>query len=353
VTAQVVPVDTGVVPPVDDPTGVVELPYEATAGLPLVDDATLVATGMVSPDPDPGLVMDGGEDGGGDPAAKADERQRIRQARLERGVRLVALVFTYTCLVILLFLGYLFGFTGLQHSRDQRIIISNLSGPEGAAARAGKTPANGLPVATLRIPALHLEEVVVEGTSAQDLENGPGFMAGSAPIGVRGNSVIAARRVTFGGPFQHLMSLVPGDLIQVSSGKGLFRYRVVKVGTALPGMKDPVSPSARSELTLITSPPLVDPGREYATARMTSAPANHPEYHITPPNGNLALAGDPSALLPAVVWGIVLFGVCVGTVLAYRRWTQTWTIYLLTTPVLIAVAILCFQNVALLLPATF
>ena len=61
----------------------------------------------------------------------------------------------------------------------------------------------------------------------------------------------------------------------------------------------------------------------------------------------------PTAALPAVLWGAVLLTVIVVTVLAYRRWDQTLTIYVLSTPLLVAVAVLSFENVARLLPPTF
>jgi hypothetical protein len=40
------------------------------------------------------------------------------------------------------------------------------------------------------------------------------------------------------------------------------------------------------------------------------------------------------------------------TVRLYRRWHRTWPTYITTTPVLLAFAVLVFQFVARLLPAT-
>jgi hypothetical protein len=52
------------------------------------------------------------------------------------------------------------------------------------------------------------------------------------------------------------------------------------------------------------------------------------------------------------LWGAALFVGVLGTVVLYRRWRKPWPTYLMTTPVLLAVAVLCFESLAHLLPAT-
>ena len=105
--------------------------------------------------------------------------------------------------LIVLFLVYLFAFTPLSASRDQQRLAQSLTGKPDYryGLVAGRTPPEGAAIGVLDIPALQLDQIVVQGTSAADLMKGPGLMPGSALPGSPGNAVIAGRRVTFGGPF--------------------------------------------------------------------------------------------------------------------------------------------------------
>ena len=262
----------------------------------------------------------------------------------------LALVFTVLAMLAALLVGYLFAFTNLQAGRQQHLLADQF---QASLALGAPRTAQGGPVAVLEIPALGLHQIVVAGTSAADLQKGPGLMPATAPPGVRGNTVIAGRRATYGRPFAHLLSLLPGQRITVVSARGTFHYKVTEVGTALPGQPDPVSPSATPVLTLVTSPPLDQPGRVFVRASLVGTPLSSPAYVITRPTTELAVTGDASALPAALLWGAVLVAVLVGTVLAYRRWSETWLIYLLTTPIILAAAVACFEQVARLLPPTY
>jgi hypothetical protein len=66
----------------------------------------------------------------------------------------------------------------------------------------------------------------------------------------------------------------------------------------------------------------------------------------------LALSGDSSALIGFLGWGIALVLLLVVTVIAYRRAGRTLLVYVLSTPVLLPVALFTFENAARLLPAT-
>ena len=101
----------------------------------------------------------------------------------------------------------------------------------------------------LDIPALHLQQVVVQGTTATDLLNGPGIMPGTARPGTKGNAVIAGRRSTAGRPFADLGQLHPGDRILISSGLGRFQVpESWRVATASSGSIDPVSATRSARL---------------------------------------------------------------------------------------------------------
>jgi sortase A len=263
-------------------------------------------------------------------------------------------VLTAFGVLVALLAGYLFGFTALQQARAQQRLLPGLYGKAGLTALSGRIPTQGRPVAILQIPALHLRQVVVAGTSAQDLASGPGLMPGSAPPGVRGNTVIAGRRLFYGQPFAGIGNLHKGDQIHLIGGLGSFTYKVVDTRVVRPGQADPVVPTADPRLTLITSNASLTPtDRVVAVASMVSKPADINVAPIgIPPASQLALSGDRGALTPTILWGAALVIGVFGTVVLYRRWRKPWPTYLMTTPVLLALAVLCFQSLGHLLPAT-
>ena len=71
-----------------------------------------------------------------------------------------------------------------------------------------------LPIAVLRIPKIHLEVPVFNGTDSLTLDRGAGRVIGTAEIGQRGNMAIAAHRDGF---FRRRKDIVPGDILQRDS----------------------------------------------------------------------------------------------------------------------------------------
>jgi sortase A len=266
----------------------------------------------------------------------------------------VALVVSSVGLCLILFVVYVFVFTGLQESRAQHLLLNQFTGSARANIDLGVHLKEGQPAALLEIPAIGVHLVVVKGTSATDLTSGPGLMANTALPGTGGNSVIAGRRSTGGAPFGRLGDLHPGESIIVVTGLGKFTYKVSMVGTAEPGQVDPISPTSGPRLTLVTSdPPVLSTGLLFVTGRLASPAARAPLPANPPTSSQRALAGDSSAILPAIRWGVVLVGFLFFTIGAYRRWDQqVWAVYLLSTPVMLAIALLFFESLYRLLPAT-
>jgi sortase A len=257
-------------------------------------------------------------------------------------------------LCVVLFFVYAFVFTGLQEARSQRALLNAYQQPNRFQLLSGKPVAEGSPVAVLEIPALSLRQVVVQGTSATDLLKGPGLMPDTAQPGTQGNSVIAGRRSTAGAPFSSIGSLHRGDSITVVTALGRFHYKVTGGGLVHIGANDPISPTNAARLTLVTSnPPLIPNGREYVTARLVSTAAKAPLPTRVTSVDQRGLSGDSSAFWPAVLWGLILAGAFAVTIAAYRRAPhQRWTIYLLSTPIVMAFALVWFENLIRLLPAT-
>jgi sortase A len=264
----------------------------------------------------------------------------------------VAIAMTALGGLALAFVGYLLVFTNLQGDRAQHRLQHEFA--VGSPALNGQIPPEGQPVAILRIPSLGLTQAVVEGTTARDLESGPGLLPGSALPGTAGNTVIAGRRLLFGHPFANLDRLRPGDVITVVGGLGRFDYRVSRVVAVVAGRPDPITPSTTARLTLVTangSSP--GSGRFAVLAQLMGKPAGATAPARTePPASELGLAGEPAAALPSVLWGELLVLAVVATALAYRRSRQPLATYLLSTPVMVALMVAFFQNLVRLLPGT-
>ena len=94
----------------------------------------------------------------------------------------------------------------------------------------------GAPVARLLIPALGLDEVVVEGVGDDELNAGPGHLPGSALPGDAGNAVISAHRDRH---FSSLGDLRIGDTVYTETAAQHARWIVTKrrvVGAGRPAL---------------------------------------------------------------------------------------------------------------------
>jgi LPXTG-site transpeptidase (sortase) family protein len=267
--------------------------------------------------------------------------------------RWAGLALTIVGLLVVCFSLYVLFFTPIQGERAQRKLLTHFK--PGAPALRGLMPPEGAPVALLRIPAIHLDQAVVEGTSSGDLESGPGLMPGSPAPGMAGNVVIAGRRVAFGHPFADLGRLRAGDTIVVTDALGKFTYKVTSTKTVRAGQIDPIGPSSKAVLTLVTSnPPLLASGRTAVIATLEGRPASDAalDPKFQPSRSERALSGDESAVAPTIVWTELLALAIALTVFTYRRWRHPAAIYLISTPIILALMVLSFENVIRLFPPT-
>jgi sortase A len=258
--------------------------------------------------------------------------------------------------LLVLFLVYLYAFTPLTASRDQQRLAGTLKGQPLTVYQLvdGHLPAEGSAVAVLQIPAIGLDQIVVQGTSAADLMNGPGLMPGSALPGSVGNSVIAGRRVTFGAPFGAIGSLRTGDRIDVVDGAGRFTYKVTHVLQVAIGHRDVVLPTTDDRITLVTSnSSLITSGREVVQGKLVGHPVAVPDDTIAVPSYELGLSGDPSSGGLAVMWSILTILVLLGAVLVAWRIRRPWLVYLFAAPMVMMCGLFACESVARALPATF
>jgi sortase A len=311
--------------------------------------------GIADSPPSPSYGFDAGEDdrGAGSPVDGPGGRTiRIPDVPY---LRLAGLALIGIGLLALLFLVYLFAFTPLSASRDQQRLAQSVVGQPlfRYSLVAGHVPPDGSAVGVLEIPALHLNQVVVQGTSAADLMKGPGLLPGSALPGTPGNAVIAGRRVTFGAPFGNLSHLRTGDRIRAVDGAGTFTYRVTRTRVVTAGQRDVVTPTTDDRITLVTSDStLVPNGRLAVVGKLVGHPVAVPGGVVALPGYELGLSGDPVAGGLAVMWALLTILVLIGAGLAVWRWRRPWLIYLFAAPVVVACGLFACESVARALPAT-
>jgi sortase A len=280
------------------------------------------------------------------PPAATPRRQTSRQATAHGiGIGLILLGF-----FLLGFAGYLFGLAGIQESRAQftsyatlRAELSQQIAPLGAT-----TP--GSPVAILNIPAIGIQNmVVVEGTSPENLELGPGHVRSTPLPGQFGVSEIFGRRATFGAPFGRLGELNRGDKVLVITGQGRASYTVVARGDSRHLVEDP----APNRLLLFTACSAVVPTSYcYLDAELTTAPQQDPGGRPAITSAETPLSGDSSVLVLTMIWAVALVMVSVAGTVAAARWSPRLA-YLAAAPLALAVLWNLYQSLAALLPNVY
>jgi sortase A len=142
----------------------------------------------------------------------------------------------------------------------ERRVIAKLPDPRrrlAFRARAlGRRSEPGDALGRLRIPAIGLDTVVVEGTGAGELRTGPGHYADTALPGQRGTVAIAGHRTTYGAPFRHVDELERGDAIELRMPYGRVVYRVERTRIVAPTEVDVVDRVAYDRLVLTACHPL-------------------------------------------------------------------------------------------------
>jgi sortase A len=291
-----------------------------------------------------------GDPGGAAPLALPDEQGRRLRAR-----RAVALGLLLLAGLIVGFIAYEFFLSSLVEQRSQQILLDRFRflANEGLATTPEWQPAPGDPIAVLTISQLGIESVVVEGTSSSATTSGPGHLRQSPLPGRPGNSVIAARRTTFGAPFRDLDLLQEGQLIQMATGVGVFTYRIRELREVRPGETDVLDPTGENLLTLITSAPEYRAsGRLAVIAELDGDPAAQELGPIAViPADETGLTGQPWALAPLLLLVQALIGTLLAAVWFARQMSQR-VAWLLAAPVTAALLWAIFGCVNRLLPAT-
>jgi len=273
------------------------------------------------------------------------------------------LVQSVLVLVVTLLFGFLLNLV-LFSELQQAIAQTQLRGQFAEQLEAGTAPigegtfenvllSDGDPVARIEIPAIAVDQIVVQGTAAGTLKKGPGHRRDSALPGQPGYTVILGRMTTYGGPFARIQELAPGEAISLITGQGEHVYRVIGVRYA--GDLAPPPPGAgQSRLVLETArgAPFMPSGVIRVDADLVS-PAQPAGLRQTT-FWQLPLADKELASDTRTVWALVFtlqFFVLAGAGATYSLRlvgrAKTWVVFF---PVLLLAGLLVADQLTLLLP---
>jgi len=228
--------------------------------------------------------------------------------------------------------------SGLQASRDNASLYKQFrANLAQATVPIGQPIAPGTPIALLKLPEVGLSnEVVVEGTSPDELMQGVGHLRTSPLPGQPGMSQIFGRSLTYGAPFGDIDQLKKGARFTVTTGQGTFHYvvaRVRHVGDPVP----PPLPVGGSGLMLETSiGTLLSSLRPvYVDATLTDKPVPAATAPLaTVPKSERALGTDHAHLAQLVFWLQGLFLAAVLTTWGVLRWGR-WQAWLVGVPLVL------------------
>ena len=281
-------------------------------------------------------------------------------------------VFTWTrnvgAIILLFVVWQLWGTSISQHHAQSQLKseFDALQAQHAAGSHASKStlisaatrvpsPGDGKVVAEIQIPAIGVDQYVVEGTTESDLSKGPGHYIGTAMPGQAGNVAIAGHRTTYGAPFNGLGRLVPGDRIILTTTFGQSLTYVVA------GAPQAVSPSdvgvlnyfGDNRITLTTCNPEFSSSQRLVAVGMLKQPLaspavdNHLAYHVVNP----ATVSWNWSLFPAVGVEVCLLLLLA---LSYRRfgtWFGATEKWLILVPLWAAGLYLLFGTLTNFLPA--
>jgi sortase A len=261
--------------------------------------------------------------------------------------RCVAASLLLLAVLIVGFVAYLLGVSGIQEAGAQSRLYTTLAAQLGQDIGPLGPTSPGAPVAVMDIPSIGMRDlVVVEGTSPENLTLGPGHLRNTPLPGQLGLSVIYGRRATFGAPFGRLDLLEPGAQIITITQQGKSVYKVVAIGDS----QHPVKDTKLNRLALLTSSSTEVPSYYLEVdADLVSAVHNGPVQMPVIGPTEQALAGDSGALVLTMTWGLALALVAVGGSFAAARWSP-WPVYLILAPAALAIVWNLYENLAALLP---
>lgn len=253
------------------------------------------------------------------------------------------LAFVRSALVMLVALGlavivHLWLVSGLQYRSAQtrvydafRAQLAQGVAPTGPTDNTGVELPLGAPVAHLEIRSIGLSAVVLEGTTAEVLFDGPGHRRDTPLPGQYGTSVLFGRKTAYGAPFGDITDLRTGDAITVTTGQGAFEYEVVGVRRAGDPIPEPSASGARLLLVTADGSRFLPRDVVRVDADLVGTPAVGNARLITAaalPPDELANANQTDTLWALALWLQAVMVLSVGAVWAWFTWgrARSWVI---------------------------
>ncbi len=287
----------------------------------------------------------------GDALTIVDDIATISPGTTSRVLRSAAGAFAF---LIVAFALFLFIASGLIAQRDQVVLERTMRDQLArAVAPVGGNIRVGSPVAVLEIPALDIRQIVGEGSTPDVTKSGAGHVRATPMPGQPGNSVVMARRSTFGAPFRHIDSLIKGDIIRVVTGQGRSQYRVTGVERVPAGDPSLFATSSRAGvLSLVTADDALTPsGYSVTRARLVTPAFQSTRHARTISATETGLVGQGGGLTALAVALMLLALIGAGTTWLFLSW-RPWSAYLVAAPVIIAGIWLVSNLASGILPST-
>lgn len=151
--------------------------------------------------------------------------------------------------------GYPFA-TNMWTDRIQERLEDQIASPELQQAYKERKIETGDSLTRIKIPALGLDTVVVEGITPSALRAGAGHYPQTPLPCESGNVSIAGHRTTYGRPFGNVDQLKPGDTIELTTPIGGCVYQVARDPFVVaPTEMSVIDATAERSLTLTTCHP--------------------------------------------------------------------------------------------------
>ena len=159
---------------------------------------------------------------------------------------------------VLLFLGGIgllaFPFaTNMWQDRVQKRLTRQIVSPELQQAYRERKVETGDSLTRIKIPAIGVDTVVVEGVTPSALRAGAGHYPQTALPCEIGNVAIAGHRTTFGKPFSNVDQLKSGDTIELITPLGSCMYRMDKDPWVVPPTEMSVLDAADDKVVTLTT----------------------------------------------------------------------------------------------------
>jgi sortase A len=135
---------------------------------------------------------------------------------------------------------------------------------EGLADLFAEQVSTGQGIGRLRIPAIDIDIVVVQGTDTASLQKGPGHYPETAFPGQGKTIGIAGHRTTYLAPFRKINEVADGDEITLEMPYGTFTYEVEKHEIVEPSQVEIVDDVGYERLVLTACHPLYSAAQRWA-----------------------------------------------------------------------------------------